>query len=275
MPDAAPIALMPQLTGFTYAAGALQGARDNQEDACQFAEVDRAGTLPLGRSGGVRRSSTLLAVLADGMGGHAGGAEASRAACMAFVAAYEGSEGPLGERLAGALDTSNRAISAALARDRSLAGMGSTLIAAAFTPAGIGWVSVGDSRLLLFRNDKLYQLNEDHSLAPVLDGLAALGEMTAAEAGAHPRRHFLRAALTGGVIELVDLRQSAFLLCDGDWVLLASDGIESLSDPELADVLATHAANEPDAMVAAVLAAVEAIAEPAQDNATVMAVRVG
>ena len=38
------------------------------------------------------------------------------------------------------------------------------------------------NKLLLFRNDKLYQLNEDHSLAPVLDGLAALGEMTAAEA---------------------------------------------------------------------------------------------
>jgi PPM family protein phosphatase len=262
------------LTGYTYAARAIQGERDNQEDACQFTEVDGAGTLPLGRSGGVRRGSTLLAVLADGMGGHAGGAEASQAACASFVAAYELSEGTLGERLAGALDGSNRAISSALARDRSLAGMGSTLIAAAFTPAGVGWVSVGDSPLLLFRDDKLYQLNEDHSLAPVLDGLAARGEMTVAEAGAHPRRHFLRAALTGGIIALVDLRQAVLPLRSGDWVLLASDGIESLSHAALADVMSAAAGGAAEEMAGAVLAAVGRAADPAQDNATVMAVRV-
>jgi serine/threonine protein phosphatase PrpC len=267
--------LVLTLTAYSYAARAILGARDSQEDACQFAEVDGTGTFPLGRSGGGRRGSSLLAVLADGMGGHAGGAEASAIACAAFVPAYEGCEGSLGSRLANALDTSNRAISAALARDPSLAGMGSTLIAAAFTPAGVAWVSVGDSPLLLFRGDKLYQLNEDHSLAPVLDGLAARGEMSLEEAGAHPRRHFLRAALTGGIIDMVDLRQALLPLREDDWLLLASDGIETLRHEELADVMAAAAGGAPEDMVGAVLAAVEAKAEDAQDNATVMAVRVG
>ena len=267
------------LTGYTYAARAIVGARENQEDAFEFAVVDSAGTLPLGRSGGGTngRAGTLLAVLADGMGGHAGGAEASGAACAAFVAAYTGSSGASGARLAGALDTSNRAISSALERDQSLAGMGSTLVAATFTPEGIAWVSVGDSPLLLFRSDKLYQLNEDHSLAPVLDGLAARGEMSFEEAGAHPRRHFLRAALTGGIIDMVDLRQAALPLREGDWVLLASDGIESLSHEELADVLAAGASGGagPEEMVVEVVGAVEAKGAAGQDNATVMVVRVG
>ena len=265
------------LTGFTYAARAIVGARDNQEDACQFAEVDGAGTVPLGRSGSGSggRGANLLAVLADGMGGHAGGAEASGAACAAFISAYTDSTGTLGARLAGALDKSNRAISAALDRDRALEGMGSTLVAAAFSPGGITWVSVGDSPLFLFRGEKLYQLNEDHSLAPVLDGLAARGEISAEEACAHPRRHFLRAALTGGIIEMVDLRQTALPLKEGDWVLLASDGVESLSHEELADVMAGAAGGSAEAMVAAVLAAVEAKGEAMQDNATVMGIRVG
>ena len=263
---------MSTLTGFCYAALAIQGAREAQEDACQFAKVDSAGTVPLGRHG-VKRAFTLLAVLADGMGGHAGGAEASSAACAGFVTAYETSDGALTGRLAGALDTSNRAISAALQRDRSLEGMGCTLVGAAFTPGGLGWVSVGDSPLLLFRDGKLYQLNEDHSLAPVLDRLAAQGEMTADEAGSHPRRHFLRAALTGGTIELVDLSSAMLPLRDGDWIILASDGIEVLSHAELADLLAAHASEGPEAVAGTILAAIEAKGDPNQDNATVMAVK--
>jgi len=263
------------IPGYSYAAHAITGARENQEDACRFAEVDRQGTIRLSAHGGGQRGATLLAVLADGMGGHAGGAEASEAACAGFAAAFATSEGGLSARLAGALDAANRAILAALEGDRALAGMGSTLVAAAFTPEGMAWVSVGDSPLFLFRDQKLYQLNEDHSLAPVLDGLAARGEISREEAQAHPRRHFLRAALTGGLIELVDLRQTMLRLRAGDWVVLASDGVESLSHEELADAMAAAVRGTAEEMVAAVLAAVEAKGEAAQDNATVMGVRVG
>ena len=260
------------LTGFDYASRAIVGARDNQEDACQFAKVGSAGTLPLGRHG-ARRSGTLLAVLADGMGGHAGGAEASSTACASFVEAYEAGDATVSGRLAGALAASNRAIAAALDRDRSLAGMGCTLIGAAFTPAGIAWVSVGDSPLLLFRSGRLYQLNEDHSLGPMLDKLADQGEISLEEAQNNPRRHFLLAALTGGEIEMVDLASTVVPLRAGDVVLLASDGIDVLDHGELADLLAAHADDRPEALADAVLAAIEALGAPNQDNATVMAVK--
>ncbi len=262
------------VTGFRYASRAMVGAREGQEDSCRFASLAPvgSGTVPLERRP-ARRVVTLLAVLADGMGGHVGGAEASAIACTSFVAAYESETGTERSRLAGALDTSNRAISSALHRDRSLQGMGCTLIGAVFTADGLNWVSVGDSPLLLFRDDKLYQLNEDHSLAPVLDKLAANGEMTLAEAEAHPRRHYLRAALTGDGIEMVDLSTAVLALREGDLVLLASDGLEVLSHAEMADILAARASEGVDGLVAALLAAVEAKGSPNQDNVTVMAVR--
>ena len=262
------------VTGFRYASRAMVGAREGQEDSCRFASLTPAGggTVSLERRA-AKRVDTLLAVLADGMGGHVGGAEASTLACDSFVEAYETEVGTERSRLAGALDTSNRAIAGALRRDRALKGMGCTLIGAVFKGEGLSWVSVGDSPLLLFRDDKLYQLNEDHSLAPLLDQLAANGEMTLAEAEADPRRHFLRAALTGDSIEMVDLSTSALGLREGDLVLLASDGLEVLSHAEMADLLAARAGDEPEALVGSLLAAVEAKAAPNQDNVTVMVVK--
>ncbi len=262
------------VTGFRYASRAMVGAREGQEDSCQFATIAASGggTVPLERRTSLR-PETLLAVLADGMGGHVGGAEASGIACASFIATYRDETGAERSRLAIALDGANRAIGAALQRDRALKGMGCTLIGAAFTEQGLAWVSVGDSPLLLFRDDKLYQLNEDHSLAPLLDKLAANGEMTLAEAENDPRRHYLRAALTGDGIEMVDLSTTVLALRPDDLVLLASDGIEVLSHAEMADLLAARDGDEPEAVVVAMLAAVSAKGAANQDNVTVMAVR--
>jgi len=262
------------VTGFQYASRAMVGAREGQEDNCQFAVISPAGggTVPLERRP-VARAGTLLAVLADGMGGHVGGAEASTIACSSFVSAYQDASGPERTRLAAALDTANRAISAALTQDSALQGMGCTLVGAAFTDQGLWWVSVGDSPLLLFRDQKLYQLNEDHSLAPLLDRLAANGEMTLAEAESDPRRHHLRAALTGDGIELVDLSAAVVALQVGDVLLLASDGLEVLAHAEMADLLAARAGDKPEDLVIALLAAVSAKRAANQDNVTVMAVK--
>lgn len=252
--------------GFSYASLATKGARAAQEDACDFA--------PHGGGAG----GGLLAVLADGMGGHAGGALASTVACRRFLAAYADSHGAARLRLAGALDAANRALAEAVLADRSLVGMGCTLVGATFETSNDGpvltWVSVGDSPLLLFRQSRLYQLNENHSLAPILDALAEAGELTAAEASNHPRRHFLRSALTGSGIELVDLPDTLTPLAPGDWVIAASDGLETLPHAEIADILAFNNDASPQSIAEALITSVETAGEANQDNATVMAVRV-
>jgi PPM family protein phosphatase len=255
---------------------ASQGARKYQEDACVFARLHmrnpapvdhRASTVPVAASG-----SGVVAVLADGMGGHVGGERASTTACRGFLDALAGAPGEEHECLQAALDAANEAIRRDVVIEPRLHGMGCTLIGAVFGLEGLRWVSVGDSRLFLFRRGELYQLNEDHSLAPLLDQLAAQGELTREQALHHPRRHHLRSALTGDAIELVDLAKESVDLLTGDCIVLASDGIDTLPPDAIADVISQTIARGSDTVAQALIDAVDGVARPGQDNTTVMAI---
>ncbi len=75
-----------------------------------------------------------FAVLADGMGGHAGGALASRTVCENFLSVAADHSGTSIDRLIAALKAANTAVAAKISENPLLAGMGSTLIGAAFGP---------------------------------------------------------------------------------------------------------------------------------------------
>jgi protein phosphatase len=255
---------------FEHASRAIQGARSYQEDTA----LVWPGTDPFRPAGKEGVCGELLAVLADGMGGHAGGAIASRMACESFIAAYMASEGETPSRLVGSLDAANGAIAEKVRSNPALAGMGSTLIGVAFSDAGIEWVSVGDSPLMLFRRGELAVLNEDHSLAPELDRLAAAGKISLEAARRDPRRHMLRSAVTGDELDLVDVSRKPLKMAPGDYVLLASDGLQTLETEEIERIVSAYGEDGPSAVVGALIRAVEAIRDPHQDNTTVVAVRV-
>ena len=237
-----------------------QGARRYQEDA--------AVVWPAAKS-----PPPLVAVLADGMGGHAGGATASGLVCKSFLDRFEGASGAVAEKLFASLDAANRSIAEAARAQPSLSGMGATLIGAVFGPAGLEWISVGDSPLYLYRRAEIALLNEDHSLAPALDDLAAKGEITLDQARNDPRRHMLRSAVTGDDLELIDLSAKVLAVEPGDYVLLASDGIHAIDTEEIARVVAGYAADGPESVANAIVRAVLDVKEAHQDNVTVIAVR--
>lgn len=239
-----------------HASRAIQGGRTYQEDAA---------AISLGAAG-------LLAVLADGMGGHAGGAIASATICKVFLDACETDGRAPGVRLEAALVAANRAIAEEARAEPSLGGMGATLVAVAFEPDGAHWVSVGDSPLYLVRRGEIARLNEDHSLAPILDRMVAAGELSAADAAHDPRRHQLRSAVTGDELDLVDLSQRPLALEAGDCVLLASDGVHSLDETTIAAIVSRAAASGAEAVAAALVEAVEREGVPYQDNTTVVVV---
>lgn len=220
--------------------GQDQGARPYQEDCWALRPL----------AGGA-----LLAIVADGMGGHAGGAVAARLVVDAAVAAVE-----RGDNLADALQAANAAVRAGQQGKPELDGMGSTLVAALVKDDEVRWISVGDSPLYMIETGELVRLNADHSMAPQIDALLARGMLTADEAVHHPGRHTLREAVMGAPLTLIDEGRRS--LASGARLILCSDGAQSLDEAGIA-----AAAGKP---VAALIAAVLAAGVAHQDNVTIV-----
>ncbi|HMN38522.1 MAG TPA: protein phosphatase 2C domain-containing protein [Hyphomicrobium sp.] len=268
------------MTSYEHAVAATQGARDYQEDTAAFwplgAVAFRASQSDDANAAALPNEEGGFAVLADGMGGHTGGALASRTVCEAFLAAASAPKArdlDLRSRLKTGLEAANGALAAKVDDNPLLSGMGSTLIGAAFSKSGLEWISVGDSPLYLYRRGEVAVLNEDHSLAPELDRLVAAGRLTEEEARRDPRRHMLRSAVTGEEIDMIDVSRRPLALESGDYVVLASDGVESLDQLEIGRIIQGYAADGAEAVARALIRGVEALREPYQDNATVLVVR--
>lgn len=248
------------------AARATTGKRANQEDAFAI--------WPSGAQAATRHGEGVLAVVADGMGGHAGGEVAGRLACDTFVAAFTAARGAAADRLRAALEAANAAIAARAAADGRLRGMGCTLVGAWIDAEGLRWVSVGDSLLLLFRAPQVLRLNADHSLGAFLDEQVRRNRMSAAEAAANPHRNALRSALTGKAIEILDLAADPYPLADGDWLVLASDGLATLTGNEIGDIVYAARDAAPERMAEKLISAVLAKEDPEQDNTTALVLRI-
>lgn len=256
---------------FDSATSASRGSRSYQEDSAAIWPDPHAAATGISAQAEERR---LLAVLADGMGGHAGGALASEIVCRGFVDAFARERAPVRDRLRTAMFAANAEINKATQAKPHLSGMGSTLIGASFGQEGLQWVSVGDSPLYIWRRGEIALVNEDHSLAPALDQMAAEGKISVEKARNDPRRHMLRSAISGAEIELVDLCQKPLALEPGDYVVLASDGIHTIDEQLITRVISAWANDGAAPVASALIRAVESVRDPHQDNTTVVVVRV-
>ena len=255
---------MSPISEFTCALRASRGARAYQEDSCQIWRPESSAG----------RCQPVLAVLADGMGGHVSGETASRLACDRYVQTFSTSSGSIATCMEQSLQASNEALSSAIRDNGALKGMGCTFIAAYFSDEGLRWVSVGDSALLLYRKDTLRRLNADHSLGAMLNRQVEAGLIAPETAMNDPRRRALRSALTGDPIPLTDCEFNGYPLQASDWVILATDGLEVLSGDEIASIIERQQHQEPDTVVGSLMAAVEQKREQYQDNTTVIAMHV-
>lgn len=239
--------------------GQIQGERKAQED--------RAACLSW-------PNGYHLLVVADGMGGHAAGQVASETVVSSFRKAFVRAEGLAPrERLLEALQQANFALFDRIQAEPDLAGMGTTLAAAASDGEWLQWVSVGDSPLWLIRGEEMRRLNEDHSVGGTLDRSAAAGEIPVDAAEGAPGRSRLLEAVLGEDIRRVDAPAEPVRLLPGDIVILASDGVETCSSGELWQLAQAHASRSSET-VGAILDQVERHERPAQDNATVIVLRI-
>ena len=247
-----------------FALNQIQGQREYQEDLC---EILPSVIFPEEQTG-------ILLILCDGMGGAAGGEEASELVCRSFREAFVSSELAMHNRFQFALETAHQLVIEYTENHPEHREMGTTLIVACITEQKLYWISVGDSPLWLLRNGQLQRLNADHSMVPVFAKMVEMGELSEEEAASDPKRHALRSVISRGKIKEVDVTDDAFGLLVGDQILLASDGIETLTDEQIAQILLNDKYSNCEQALDNLLIAVEAEEKPEQDNASAILYRV-
>src|SRR3954454_293636 len=164
--------------------------------------------------------------VADGMGGAQAGEVASRTVVDCLRRGLPDGGSPE-ERLAALAEEANGLIHRKAAEDEQRAGMGTTLTAAYVDEDAVSFRHVGDSRAYLFRDAKLQQLTNDHSL---VGEMVRRGKLTAEQAEEHPQRSIITRAL--GPEPAVEVDHMTTFARDGDVFLLCSDGLTSMVPDE-------------------------------------------
>ncbi|NJL86245.1 MAG: serine/threonine-protein phosphatase [Leptolyngbyaceae cyanobacterium SM1_1_3] len=204
-------------------------------------------------------------IVADGMGGHAGGQEASRLATetiRAHLDQYWDSTESSKDLLHEAFLRANEAILKDQSTHPERSDMGTTAVALMFREQQLWCAHVGDSRLYRLRGATLEQITEDHTWVA---RAIREGELTLEQSKSHPWRHVLSQCLGREDLNHISLKPVTMQVSDR--YLLCSDGLtEELSDPMIAHQLKSIRACE-----AAASALVEAAkARGGRDNITVV-----
>lgn len=207
-----------------------------------------------------------LLIVADGMGGHRGGATASRLAAETVKAQYLGADNDdIPTVLRDCLSRANARIYSEAQANPDLRGMGTTTTVLAVKDDR-GWLAhVGDSRIYMVRDGEIRQLTDDHSLVATM---VREGLLTSAEAETHPRRNVLQRSM--GVAEDVEVDvRGPIELRHRDVFILCSDGLHGVvKEDELKEVAALPIEAAADEFLR------RALERGAPDNVTVIVAQV-
>jgi len=245
-----------------------------------------AGLTDVGRKRNHNEDSYLvdeelqLFVVADGMGGHAGGGTASRIAVETIDREMRGArsnpenpfkvdadlqDSPLPEFLRNAVEKACMEIFRSAQEDPRLAGMGTTVIALCTRNDHALFAHVGDSRAYLVRGDLIQQVSEDHSL--VNEQIKA-GMITPEEAKHSRYKNIITRSV--GFEEEVQVDVMGLVTQPNDFFILCSDGLANLvDDKEIREVVLNNELKDAPAKLIAL-----ANERGGDDNITVIVVKI-
>ena len=168
----------------------------------------------------------LVSVVCDGMGGHVGGATASKIAVNTILdnlntKYYDDPRIAIGE----SIDIANKAILSEANAHPELSGMGSTCVLLIVRNGKVYIGHVGDSRIYLIRSKKIVQLTKDHSYVQML---VDRGEITTEQAEHHPRKNEITNALGIPNMTTATVATDPIIPEAGDCFLLCSDGLSGM-----------------------------------------------
>ena len=195
----------------TYAATNIGKVRKNNEDSIYL-------------SG---ETEPVLAIVADGMGGHNAGDYASKYTVETIIKEIsEAREDNPVTIIKNAIGIANEHIRQKAEADENLAGMGTTLVVATCMGNILQVANVGDSRLYVV-NDRITQITRDHSL---VEEMVRMGGIDRETARSHPDKNIITRAI--GASETVKVDFFTVKLQKGDIVLMCSDGLTNMLEDE-------------------------------------------
>lgn len=228
----------------------IQGKREYQQDTYGYRDL----------------ANFKLCFLADGMGGYKGGEIASEIIIQSFMKSSS-SHVNTKSFLENTLNNANQEIASYKKSHPDVSKMGTTLIAMLIKENTYQWISVGDSPLYRIRANKIERINQNHSVAGLLNLQVKNGEISQEEANSDTNKHMLTSAIMGEDISIIDISDEYELMID-DIFILASDGIETLSLNEISTMLKEE--KNTKLLAKNILNKITKKNKPNQDNASLM-----
>ena len=186
------------------------------------------------------------ALVCDGMGGMRGGDLASEIAAKAILAEFVDdlkiphTDAEIKKIMVELVSRANSLIYSFSLEDPSLSGMGTTIVMALCVGQKVHIIHAGDSRAYLLSPSKISRLTKDHSF---VQEMVDIGELTAAEAEAHPKKNIITRAL--GVSKFIEFDYANCKLTPDSAVLLCTDGLTNMAkDKEIFEVYEKYKPSE-------------------------------
>jgi len=243
---------------YSTAMKSIQGTREEQED-CAYKYIN---------------GQEVVAVVCDGMGGHDSGKLASNLTIQKFRELYEKKDPsePFAEFYMNTVDILDELVYHLKNEEGTRAGAGTTFVAATVKGEDLSWLSVGDSRLYILRDNELVQATRDHNYFLRLNQMKHENEISERQYNSEAAKGEALISFIGiGGIEIMDINHSPFKLRADDTVLLSTDGLfKALSDSEIKQCL--HIEDTEEAL-SALINKVEAKALRHQDNTTCILIK--
>lgn len=186
------------------------GNRETQQDSCRISF----------------HHGVLLTTVCDGMGGFQGGELASSTAVNHLHTRFESTEASDAEFYLNILDELDAQVFFLKDDTNRRLKAGTTIVSVIIDGNKMSWLSVGDSRIYIVRDNEMIQATRDHNYREMLNELLSKGSITKKQYEAESKKYTALTSYVGmGGIKLFDISTKSFGLKDGDLILLTSDGL--------------------------------------------------
>lgn len=235
------------------------GARESQQDSC-YVDVEEDGN--------------AIGIICDGMGGLAGGEIASQNAVRMFIEDYEQVRHEYTNFYSFFLEEMieiDSMVAELTDEAGNLLSAGTTLVAVSVKNGNVQWVSVGDSKIYILRDNQLYSMAREHNYLALLNQRLQEGSISEEEYASEVGRGAALISYLGmGNISLIDAYPNPLELMDGDIILLCSDGLyKALTEQQITEIIHNYSGNL-DAAVAALQEQAAMAAGRTQDNTSIV-----